>query len=164
VRGVRAVGCAVLAATALCGCGDDTELVGLDRVGRSDAPNVLRLQVNVDYSPQAPTASAAEGFRKLFERWARAHPDWRIDLNIIPSSMSTTEQARLLERARVGEAPDCANVDSFTVPLFIQQGVLKPLDAHFTRQEVQDLFPYVRDVITGPDRHLYAWWWSPTCA
>jgi multiple sugar transport system substrate-binding protein len=160
VRGARGVACAVAAAAALSGCGGDSELVGLDRVGRSDAPKVLRLQINVDYSPQSPTPTAAEGFRKLFERWARAHPDWRIDLNIIPGSMSTTEQARLLEKARVGEAPDCANVDSFTVPLFIEQGVLKPLDAHFTPQEVEDLFPYVRDVITGPDDHVYAWWWS----
>ena len=24
----------------------------------------------------------------------------------------------------------------------------------------RDLFPYVRKVITGPDGHIYAWWWS----
>ena len=141
------------------GCGDD-ELVGLDRVGKADAPKVLKLQINADYSPQAPTPEQAEGFRKLFEKWAREHPEWKLDLNIIPAAMTTTEQARLLEKARVGQAPDCANVDSFTVPLFVEQGALKPLDEHFTEQEREDLFPYVRDVITGPDGKTYAWWWS----
>ena len=154
---------AVLAAgtllAAAAGCGDD-ELVGLDRVGRAGAPKVLKLQVNADYSPQASTPSTAEGFRKLFAEWARKHPDWRIDLNIVPASMSTTEQARLLEKARVGQAPDCANVDSFTVPLFIEQEALVPLDEHFSQREVAKLLPYVRDVITGPDDSIYAWWFS----
>jgi multiple sugar transport system substrate-binding protein len=149
----------LLATVALAGCGSD-ELVALDRVGHPDAPKVLRLQINSGYSHQAPTPAHAEGFRKLFAKWAREHPEWRLEINIIPDSMSTTEQARLLEKARVGQAPDCANVDSFTVPLFIEQGALQPLDRHFTRQQVDELFPYVRDVITGPDGKVYAWWWS----
>ena len=153
----RAVG--LLAVAALAGCGSD-ELVALDRVGSPDAPKTLRLQINASYSHQAPTPAHADGFRRLFERWAREHPEWRLELNIIPDSMSTTEQARLLEKARVGQTPDCANVDSYTVPLFVEQGALQPLDEHFSRQEVQELFPYVRDVIVGPDDHIYAWWWS----
>ncbi len=150
---------AVVLAAILSGCGDD-EIVGLDRVGSADAPKVLKLQINADYSPQASTPSTAEGFRKLYAAWARKHPDWRLELNIVPSSMSTTEQARLLEKARVGRAPDCANVDSFTVPLFIQQKALKPLDAHFGREELEDLVPFVRDVVVGADDHVYAWWFS----
>jgi multiple sugar transport system substrate-binding protein len=161
MRGRGAAGLIALALmTTLSACGGDDELVGLDRVGRPDAPNVLRLQLNADYSPQAPTPGIAKGFRELFEQWAREHPEWRIELNIIPSSMSTTEQARLLEKARVGRAPDCANVDSYTVPLFVQQGVLQPIDRYVSRQEVADLFPYVRDVVQGSDGHVYAWWWS----
>jgi multiple sugar transport system substrate-binding protein len=74
--------------------------------------------------------------------------------------MSTTEQARLLEKARVGQAPDCANVDSFTIPLFVQQHALKPLDAHFSDSDVDDLLPYVRDVVVGDDDHIYAWWFA----
>ena len=69
--------------------------------------------------------------------------------------MTTTEQARLLEKAKVGTAPDCANVDSFTIPLFIEQGVLQPLDKYFTPAQLRDLFPNVRKVMTGPRRpHL----------
>ena len=148
--------CALL----LSGCGSSDSLLTIDRVGRADAPKVLKLQVNASYSPQASTPSVAEGFKKLFTAWARKHPDWRIDLNIIGGNMTTAEQARLLEKAKVGEAPDCANVDSFTIPLFIQQGVLQPLDKYISKAQLNDLFPYVRKVMTGPDGHIYAWWWS----
>jgi multiple sugar transport system substrate-binding protein len=161
-RSIRAAAfaCALLAALALAGCGSGDSLITIDRVGRADAPKTLTLQINASYSPQASTPSVAEGFKKLFAAWARKHPQWRIDMSIIGGNMTTTEQARLLEKAKVGEAPDCANVDSFTIPLFVEQGVLQPLDRYLSRAQLADLFPYVRRVMTGPDGHVYAWWWS----
>src|SRR3954453_5846969 len=151
---------AVLASTLLVGCGGGDQLMTIDRVGKPDAPKVLKLQINASYSPQASTPSIAKGFRRLFVDWAKKHPEWRLDLNIIGGNTTTTEQARLLEKARVGTAPDCANVDSFTIPLFIQQGVLQPLDKYFTKEQLGDVFPNVRKGLTGPDGHIYAWWWS----
>jgi multiple sugar transport system substrate-binding protein len=147
-------------ACALAGCGSSNSLLTIDRVGRADAPRVLRLQINASYSPQASTPSVAAGFKKLFMQWAHKHPGWRIDLNIIGDNMTTAEQARLLEKAKVGEAPDCANVDSFTIPLFISQHVLQPVDRYLPKARLNDLFPYVRRVMTGPDGHVYAYWWS----
>ena len=81
---------------AVYGCGSSDELMTIDRVGRADAPKVLKLQINASYSPQASTPSIAKGFRQLFVDWAKKHPDWRLDLNIIGGNMTTTEQARLL--------------------------------------------------------------------
>jgi hypothetical protein len=110
--------CILLASVALllggCGAGDD--LVTIDRVGRADAPNTLTVQLNASYSPQASVPEVADGFRRLFTRWAEQHPDWRLDLNIIGGTTTTSEQARLLQKAKVGQAPDCANVDSLTIP------------------------------------------------
>jgi multiple sugar transport system substrate-binding protein len=147
-------------ALALAGCGSGNSLLTIDRVGRANAPKVLRLQINASYSPQASTPSIAAGFKRLFLQWARRHPGWRLDLNIIGDNMTTAEQARLLEKAKVGEAPDCANVDSFTIPLFISQHVLSPVDRYIPKARLKDLFPYVRRVMTGPDGHVYAYWWS----
>src|SRR5919199_804375 len=87
----------LLAAAALvggCGSGGNS-LVSIDRVGRPDAPKTLTLQINASYSPQASTPSIAAGFKKLFTQWARRHPQWRLNLNIIGDTMSTSEQARL---------------------------------------------------------------------
>ena len=66
----------------------------------------------------------------------------------------------MLEQARAGHAPDCAAVDSFVLPLFKQAGVLKSLSPYFTKEEIDQLFPFVRDGVTGKDGQIYAWWWS----
>jgi multiple sugar transport system substrate-binding protein len=150
----------VLAGPALVGCGGASRLVALDRIGREDAPNTMEVQLNVTYTHQAPTPSWAEGFERLFTKFAQDHPDWRLDLKIIPGSQTTQEQARLLEAARVGRAPACANVDSFVVPQFIQQEALKPIDEYFTQEEIDGLYPFVRDIVVGDDGKVYAYWWA----
>jgi multiple sugar transport system substrate-binding protein len=150
----------LVALVALSGCGQSNELVTLDRVGRPDAPHTLTFQMNASYTPQAAVPEVAANFKKAFAGWARRHPQWRLALTVIPDSQGPAEQARLLERARVGTAPDCASVDSFSLPLFIQQKVLVPLDRYFSQADVKDLLPFVSRTVHGPDGHLYAWWWS----
>jgi multiple sugar transport system substrate-binding protein len=116
------------------GCGGGGGVLTLDRIGREDAPNTMTLQLNNSYTHQAATPSWADGFERLFTQFAEDHPDWKMELKIIPDDQTTQEQARLLEEARVGRAPDCANVDSFVVPQFIEQGALKPVDQYFTEE------------------------------
>lgn len=160
---VRSLGLAVgLAVTtfALFACGGGSEVLTLDRIGREDAPKTMTLQLNVDYTHQAPTPSWADGFEKLFTKFAEDHPDWKLELKVIPADQTTQEQARLLEAARVGRAPDCANVDSFVVPQFIEQDALQPIDEYFTEEEIDGLYPFVRDVVVGDDGKMYAYWWS----
>ena len=155
----RAAG--VLCALLLAGCGSGDELLTIDRVGQADAPKTLKLQINASYSPQASDAVCRRGLPQALSRLGAQAP-----------RVAAGPQHRRLEHDHVragaaagaapawGTAPDCANVDSFTVPLFIEQGVLKPLDEHFTKAQLDDLFPNVRKVMTGPDGHIYAWWWS----
>jgi multiple sugar transport system substrate-binding protein len=150
----------LLLALGLAACGGGNGLVTLDRVGRPDAPRTLSFQMNAGYTPQAPVPEIAAKFKQAFADWARRHPQWKLSLNVIPDSQGPAEQARLLERARAGTAPDCASVDSFTLPLFIQQKAVVPMDRYFSKAQVADLLPYVRKTIHGPDGHLYAWWWS----
>jgi multiple sugar transport system substrate-binding protein len=155
----------VLAATAglvaaACGGGGGGELVALDRIGREDAPNVLSFQQNQSFTHQATTKSWAEGFQGLFEKWAKDNPEWQVDLTVVPDDQSVQEQARLLEKARVGRAPDCASVDSFVVPQFIEQKAVQPITKYFTKQEINDLFPFIREIVTGDDGEIYSWWWN----
>ena len=69
-RGLRCL--AVLACTLLAGCGGGDELMTIDRVGKADAPKVLKLQINASYSPQASTPSIAKGFRAAVPRLGAA--------------------------------------------------------------------------------------------
>jgi multiple sugar transport system substrate-binding protein len=156
--GAVTLGCA--GALAACGGGGDGDLVSLDRIGKEDAKNSFTLEMNAGFSPQASTPSFAKGFTDLYTRWAEKHPDWKINLTIIPDAAGTENQAKLLEKARVGRAPDCASVDSFTLPLFINQKVLQPIGQYFTKEEIAALVPFARDIMTGPDGKLYAWWWQ----
>jgi len=147
----------MLAGLALGARADD--LVTADRVGKADAPNTLVFRTNPDFTQTSPTASQAAGFKELFQAFAEKHPDWQIQFQYFTPDIGG-EHARMLEQARAGRAPDCATVDSFQLALFIKNNALAPVDQYFTKDELADLFPFVRSGITGPDGHIYAWWWN----
>jgi multiple sugar transport system substrate-binding protein len=135
------------------------ELLSADRIGSADAPNSMTFRTNPPFTHTSPTVGQAEGFKKLFTEFAQKHPDWQINIEYFTPDIGG-EHARMLEQARAGRAPDCATVDSFQLALFIQQGALAPLDEFFTKEEIDDLFPFIKAGITGPDGKIYAWWWN----
>jgi multiple sugar transport system substrate-binding protein len=135
------------------------ELVTIDRVGKADAPNVLTMRANPGQSPNSPSAEQKAAFEKVWQAFAEKHPDWQVQFEFFTNDIGG-EHARLLEQARAGRAPDCVTVDSFQLGLFVKNGVLQPLDEYFTKEEIADLFPFIRTGITGPDGKIYAWWWG----
>jgi multiple sugar transport system substrate-binding protein len=151
-----------LAISMLCGAAlgaraDD--LVTADLVGKADAPNTLVFRTNPDFTQTSPTAGQGAGFKALFQTFAEKHPDWQIQFQYFTPDIGG-EHARMLEQARAGRGPDCATVDSFQLALFVKNNVLAPVDQYFTKDELADLFPFVHSGITGPDGHIYAWWWN----
>jgi multiple sugar transport system substrate-binding protein len=138
---------------------DAQELVTADRIGAEDAPKSMTFRTNPPFTHTSPTPSQAEGFKQLFTQFAQAHPDWQINIEYFTPDIGG-EHARMLEQARAGRAPDCATVDSFQLALFIQQGALANVSEFFTQEEIDDLFPFIKSGITGPDGNLYAWWWN----
>lgn len=135
------------------------ELVTTDRVGSPDAPNVLSVRANPNQSPNSPSPEQRAAFAEVFQAFAEAHPDWQLQYEFFGQDIGA-EHARLLEQARAGRAPDCVTVDSFQLALFIDNDVLQPLDEFFSQEEIDDLFPFIRDGITGEDGSIYAWWWG----
>lgn len=151
-----------LASTMLCGLTAAAlaeDLVTADLVGKADAPNTLVFRTNPDFTQTSPTAGQAEGFKKLFQTFAEKHPDWQIQFQYFTPDIGG-EHARMLEQARAGRAPDCATVDSFQLALFIKNNTLAPIDEYFSKEEIDDLFPFIKSGIAGPDGHIYAWWWN----
>jgi multiple sugar transport system substrate-binding protein len=155
------LGAGVLVGPALTmtGCGPSNQLVAIDRIGKEDASKSAKVQLNNSYTQQSSTPSWADGFQKLFTKFAKDNPGWKLNLKIIPDSQTTQEQARLLEEARAGRAPDWANVDSFVVAQFISQGALQPLDQYFSKEDIEGLYPFVREIVVGDDGKTYAFWW-----
>jgi multiple sugar transport system substrate-binding protein len=145
--------------TALAAGANAQELVTIDRVGSPDAPNVLTVRANPNQTPNSPTPGQKAAFQEVWQAFAEAHPDWQLQFEFFSNDIGG-EHARLLEQARAGRAPDCVAVDSFQLALFVQNGVLQPLNAYFSQEEIDDLFPFIREGITGEDGQIYAWWWG----
>lgn len=135
------------------------ELVTADRVGDPSAPNVLTFRTNPGQSPNNPSSEQNAAFKPIWQAFAEAHPDWQVQFEFFSTDIGG-EHARLLEQARADRAPDCVSVDSFQLALFIQNGVLQPVTSSFTQEEIDDLFPFIREGITGEDGEIYAWWWG----
>jgi multiple sugar transport system substrate-binding protein len=152
----------LLASTVLAGAiatASAEDLVTTDRVGKADAPNVLTMRANPNQSPNSASAEQKAAFLKVWQAFAEKHPDWQVKFEFFTQDIGG-EHARLLEQARAGRAPDCVTVDSFQLALFVKNKVLQPLDEYFTKEEIADLFPFIRNGITGSDGHIYAWWWG----
>ncbi len=156
----RSLRVALLATVATCfaGAALAQDLITKDRVGPADAPKVLSFRLTGD-GPGNTDPAYAEAYQKVFVDFIQKHPGWQIKLERMSDNIGQ-EQARMLEQAKSGSGPDCAAVDSFVLALFMNAGVLKPLNEYFTQAEIDDLFPFVREGITGKDGKIYAWWWG----
>lgn len=157
-RSFRVALLATVASTFLAGAAFADDLVTKDRVGPADAPKSLTLRITGD-GPYSNEAAWAEGYTKLYSDFIKRHPGWKINMESMSQNIGQ-EQARMLEQAKSGHGPDCGSVDSFQLALFMNAKVLQPLNDYFTKDEIADLFPFVRDGITGPDGKIYAWWWD----
>ncbi len=144
---------------AFAGAARTQELVTVDRIGSADAPKTMTFRINADQSNGSSTPGQAQGFTKLYQKFAEKHPEWQINIEHYTPDIGS-EHAKMLEQARAGRAPDCAAVNSFQLALFIKHGVLAPIDEYFSKEEIDDLFPFIKEGITGPDGKIYAWWWN----
>jgi multiple sugar transport system substrate-binding protein len=145
--------CAPVAAMA-----QDQDLSAPDRIGLASAPNKMTVRLNTD-SPGNSDPNIAKGYTDLFVAFIKKHPDWQLQMQIETQDIGN-EQAKMLEEAKAGNAPDCASVDSFVLGQFKANNVLSDFTPYFSKDEIADLFPFVRDGITGKDGKIYAWWWD----
>jgi len=137
--------------------GAQESLVTRDRVGPADAPNAMTFRLTA-YDLYSSDAATAAGYAEMFTELINRHPGWRIDTEL-QTGDSAQEQARIIEQTLAGRGPDCAMVDSYQLATFMKAGVLKPMTAFFTPEEVADLFPFVRENITDENGEILAWWW-----
>ncbi|RKD35847.1 extracellular solute-binding protein [Rhizobium sp. WW_1] len=134
------------------------ELATKDRIGLADAPKTLSVRLTND-SPNNADPLIAQGYQKLFVDFIKKHPDWKLQMQFMSADIGT-EQAKMLEQAKAGNAPDCAAVDSFVLSQFMVNHVLADFTPYFSKDEVADLFPFIRNGITDKDQTIRAWWWD----
>jgi multiple sugar transport system substrate-binding protein len=134
------------------------ELATKDRIGLENAPKTLVVRLTND-SPSNADPAVADGYEKLYIEFIKKHPDWKLQIQYMSADIGT-EQAKMLEQAKAGNAPDCASVDSFVLAQFMVNHVLGDFTPYFSKDEVADLFPFIRNGITDKDGTIRAWWWN----
>lgn len=139
----------------------DEPLVTPIRVGRKDAPIVLSMWAQPDYSHLAARQSIAEAFTAIFEDWARARPDVRVDISVMPAL--EMHKAKLLLAANSGRLPDVASIDSFWMPLFKQGEELQPLNPNWPAEERADFLPFAIDTLSDRAGNVYGLWHGTDC-
>lgn len=133
------------------------DLITRERVGPEDAPNVMTFRLTAyDLYSTDPATSAK--FEEMFTTFILANPGWRIETQLATDAIGQ-EQARMLEQVRAGRGPDCAMIDSSALGLFKSEGVLQPMNAHFSQEQIDDMFPFVREAVSDADGNVLAWWW-----
>jgi multiple sugar transport system substrate-binding protein len=157
---IRRIVSALALTTALCASMPvlAQDLAAPDRIGLASAPNKLVVRLTTD-SPGNADATLAKGYQDLFVDFIKKYPDWQLQLQIMSQDIGT-EQAKMLEQAKSGNAPDCAAVDSFVLAQFKLNHVLADFTPYFTKDEIADLFPFIREGISDKDGKIYAWWWD----
>ncbi len=133
------------------------DLITRDRVGPADAPNVMTFRLTA-YDLYSSDPATREKFEELFTDLILSHPDWRIETQLQTDNIGQ-DQARMLEQVRAGRGPDCAMIDSSQLGLFKSAGVLSPMNDHFTQEQIDDMFPFVRDGVSDGEGNILAWWW-----
>ena len=134
------------------------EIATKDRIGLADAPKTLTVRLTND-SPNNADPAIAKGYQTLFIDFIKKYPDWKLQMQFMSTDIGT-EQAKMLEQAKAGNAPDCAAVDSFVLSQFMVNHVLADFTPYFSKDEVADLFPFIRNGITDKDQTIRAWWWD----
>jgi multiple sugar transport system substrate-binding protein len=137
VGGAGLAGAALLGSGALAGCGGG---------GNQGGENAIGWQAIPSYSTEQNTDQArVEYLERAISNWEEGS-EFTID-PLVSSSDITAANARLLEQASQGRAPDLAMVDSYLFPRFYD--FVQPVGDYLGNISLDDWFPFARDLMTG---------------
>ncbi len=131
-------------------------------IGNPEAEITLTFWVVTAHSHQSAWEERNRVQTELYEQWAIRNPNVKIEMELLVGPIHEWS-VRLLEMAKAGRGPDISSVDSYFVPWFILEGVMEPITEFLTKEDIDDFFPFVRNVITGPDDEVYAYWRNTDC-
>lgn len=135
------------------------DLVTQVRVGRPEAPLVLRVWAQQDYSHLAARPAIAAAFTQVFEDWARAHPGVQLRVSVMPGL--EMHKAKLQLAAASGRLPDVASIDSFWLPLLARD--VQPLDPYWPVEDRQDFLPFTIETLSDPRGRVLGMWHETDC-
>ncbi|HVL66171.1 MAG TPA: extracellular solute-binding protein [Vicinamibacterales bacterium] len=131
------------------------------RVGNPDAPLTLDVWAQQDYSHLASRPAIAQVFTDVFTDWARATRDVQLRISVMPALEQ--HKAKLLLAASAGRLPDIASIDSFWLPLFLDNGAVQPLDEWWPADDRADFLPFTISTLSDAAGRVYGLWHETDC-
>ena len=131
------------------------------RIGRPDAPTMLTVWAQQDYSHLAARPAIADTFTAIFEEWARTRPDVQLRLSVMPAL--ELHKAKLQLAAQAGRLPDIASIDSFWMPLFLAGGYLQPLNDDWPEEDRRDFLPFTISTLSDASGRVFGLWHETDC-
>jgi multiple sugar transport system substrate-binding protein len=129
------------------------------RVGRADAPLTLSVWAQPDYFHLAARPAIANAFTIVLEDWARAHPAVQLHVSVMPGL--ELHKTKLQLAAAAGRLPDVASIDSYWLPLFMND--VQPLDPHWPAEDRADFLPFTIQTLSDPAGHVLGMWHETDC-
>jgi multiple sugar transport system substrate-binding protein len=121
-------------------------LLGLAGCGAGEeAGETLQWQAIPSYSLEGTDPARVEYLEEAIAAWEQEN-DFTIE-PLVTSADITAANARLLEQASQGRAPDVSMVDSYLFPRF--HDFVQPLEDLGEGVSLDDYFPFARDLMTG---------------
>jgi len=136
---------------------ENFEWVTPNRIGNPDAEIVLTAALRRGETVATPYDTSREFIRKVATKWAKAHPNVRIDIQQIPVGGISMMMAKILTQAANGNAPDFAYIDSFWIGKYIENDYLYPFNDYIAQDDIDAYFPFIKEVVMK-DGNMYAIW------
>ena len=137
----------------------DDDLVTPVRVGRADAPMTLNVWAQPDYFHLAARPAIANAFTIVLDDWARSHPAVQLRVSVMPGL--ELHKTKLQLAAAAGRLPDIASIDSYWLPLFVND--VQPLDPNWPADDRADFLPFTIQTLSDKAGHVLGMWHETDC-
>ncbi len=137
----------------------DDDLVTPVRVGRADAPLTLSVWAQPDYFHLAARPAIANAFTIVLDDWARSHPAVQLRVSVMPGL--ELHKTKLQLAAAAGRLPDIASIDSYWLPLFVND--VQPLDPNWPAEDRADFLPFTIQTLSDKAGHVLGMWHETDC-
>jgi len=110
--------------------------------GSGDLPNLGKARLKL-WNTMTPTES--EAFASVLTEFKIKYPDIEIDVENVAFSQA---RAKYEQATKTGTGPDIFRSDRFWLKDFAKQSIVEPFDTAGMEEELDDLLPLARDVVT----------------
>jgi multiple sugar transport system substrate-binding protein len=135
------------------------DLVTPVRVGRADAPLTLNVWAQPDYFHLAARPAIANAFTIVLDDWARSHPGVQLRVSVMPGL--ELHKTKLQLAAAADRLPDVASIDSYWLPLFMND--VQPLEPYWPAEDRADFLPFTIQTLSDPAGHVLGLWHETDC-